>query len=486
MDDDRTLVDSPHPAKRRPGRRRLATTGLLALLALVGCRPAGTDAETWDEPDTAAYAEDTVTVDAPPESVLQFEGARPQNLLVISIDTLRRDRIGRYGRDTMPFLDGLLEEAVVLDDHRSCSNWTFASLICVQTGQTNVDLGLEPATEAHAEGEDLPGSEVPDDLVALPTWMQEAGFATSLVTTTRLLSDLSPTGNGFEEIAHEDDARARKVRLMATEAVQPLLAGEQPWFLRVHFRDPHFPYLAPEEYLDELDELEEWPFDLRTFASLEEVQEAWPTLTPEVQREVLDLIDILYDAEVRYLDDHLALFWSQLEELGALEETLVVFFTDHGEQFYDHGALQHYRDLFDEEAATLGAFWARGLTPTAYAGRTRHSDLVPGIFEALELPLPESVTGSVPGTLSSDEPRLTFFGPRGVVGGPVNTVDLGDLRLFYRWSGDLTLFDRAQDPLQLDDLYGTLDTTALEEALVAEVARSQEFVTWAEPLGLPE
>lgn len=69
------------------------------------------------------------------ESALAFLGAPPRHLLMISIDTLRRDQLTRYGgHGNMPFLDGLLDEGVALDDHVACSNWTLHSTVCAMTG----------------------------------------------------------------------------------------------------------------------------------------------------------------------------------------------------------------------------------------------------------------------------------------------------------------------------------------------------------------
>src|SRR5262245_30081311 len=69
--------------------------------------------DTSTPPDTAA------------EPVVAFSGARPTNLLIISLDTTRRDQIGHFtGLDTTPFLDSVLAQGVVLADHHTCSNWT--------------------------------------------------------------------------------------------------------------------------------------------------------------------------------------------------------------------------------------------------------------------------------------------------------------------------------------------------------------------------
>src|SRR5688572_12655941 len=71
------------------------------------------------------------------EEVLRFADGPPRNLLVISIDTLRRTALGRYGGGPTPTLDALLAGGVALDDHVQCANWTMASMTCTLSGRYN-------------------------------------------------------------------------------------------------------------------------------------------------------------------------------------------------------------------------------------------------------------------------------------------------------------------------------------------------------------
>ena len=419
-----------------------------------------------------------------PSSKLTFTGPPPRNLLVLSIDTLRRDKVSRYGGGTQsPFLDGLLEQSLVLDDHRSCSNWTYASLLCLFTGQSTVDLQVEPVgnrPDAYKDQATIP----PEDLEGLAHWLRDAGFVTRLVSTTRFLDGEKVPGTGFQSVHKEEDADAERVSALALEATEALLEQEDPWYLHVHYRDPHFPYSAPSDFEEGLSELEPSGYALTNQAGINALEADWEGLSEEAQALVIAWLSGLQDAEIRYLDHHLSALWAELEALGALEDTLVVFVSDHGEQFFEHGGLMHYTDLFAEEAAALGAFWSRNLVPHAYAGPTNHTDLAPGVLEALGVPVPASVTGLTPGTRRAGLPRHAFFGPPGIGHGPYNTVDLDGYRLHYDWAGRLELYDLRTDPAEQDDLYGERDTMLLEWYLGAEVERTQAYVTWATPEGL--
>ena len=113
------------------------------------------------------------------------------NVLLISIDTLRRDALGRYGGAETPFLDGLLAGGVPLDDHRSCSNWTLDAMTCVLSGRYAWDLDYAPsAGTALNEGRDVGG--LPEGVELLADHLRAAGFDTALATPPTLRTQWRP------------------------------------------------------------------------------------------------------------------------------------------------------------------------------------------------------------------------------------------------------------------------------------------------------
>ena len=197
------------------------------LLLSLACRPKATGAGDTAPADTTAP--ETVPLvpgslgdacgaeDVPSsEGALSFSGAAPRNLLIISIDTLRKDRVGRYsgGGDT-PFLDGLLAESVVLDDLMACANWTLPGVYCAVSGHAMFEAGLEPIDPSRLEQPDY----IDPDLGTVASWLNDAGWATSLVTTSKLFSRALPTGNGFEDEVFEADMDAAQVADAARDAL---------------------------------------------------------------------------------------------------------------------------------------------------------------------------------------------------------------------------------------------------------------------------
>ena len=69
---------------------------------------------------------------------------KPKNLLVISLDTYRKDHMARYGdtRNLTPFLDSIAANGLALDNHQSCSNWTYPGVVCAMDGRSPLEYGF--------------------------------------------------------------------------------------------------------------------------------------------------------------------------------------------------------------------------------------------------------------------------------------------------------------------------------------------------------
>jgi len=409
------------------------------------------------------------------QSVLEFSGPTPRNLLVISVDTLRRDRVGRYsGLDTTPFLDGLLAGGVVLDDHRSCSSWTYPSVVCALTGRDLMDLGWVPQRTPDGGLEDLPGA-----APTLASMLQPAGWRTALVSGNAFLGPGTDADRGYQSSVVVELAPADEIAALGLSALDGLQASLSPWLLHLHFMDPHLPYAPPERYLEALPALD---YPLERQADFDALEADWPTMDAAAREAALAHAYGRYDAELRYLDDTLADLWATLGARGALDDTLVVFWSDHGEQILDHGEVAHGNGLYTEENAAAAAFFGPGLTPRAWAGPTAHEDLLPTLLAGIAPGLRPPVDGVVVGgdanrqarfaaTLGENESRTR------------QSVDRDGLRLIYGWEGRLELFDLAEDPTEQRDLYapGHPDLAPLWDLLEPQVQRAASAVSSPQP-----
>lgn len=377
---------------------------------------------------------------------LAFEGDRvPTNLLVISLDTTRRDRLGQLaGLDTAPFLDGLASEGVLLADHRSCSNWTAPSMICATTGRTPLDLGFWPNSgDASVDG-------VPDTLPSLARALSEEGWRTQLVTANPIFSDQFGAGDGFDDAIVLDFADADAV-LDRALPVAARLIGESPWYLHLHLFDPHRPYCPPPAYRGALDALDPLGFDV--CASLPEAIEALQVRDEAYRALLLQHVDALYRAEIRRMDDALAELFDALGSMSLLEDVLVVWLTDHGEQLLERGQIDHGFALHAEENRAAAGLWARTLRPGRWEGPTLHQDLAATLFDLYEI-APETPLSGIPlGHAPVDRGVAVMAYSRVDAGSVQVSVIQGDRQLHTDWDGTHQLFELDVDPLEASDVY---------------------------------
>ena len=408
---------------------------------LLACRqPSPSHPQPRDSPATS----DGLDID----ELLPFE---PHNLLMISIDTTRRDHIDRYAIDGIsrsPFLSKLLSEGLALDDHQQCSNWTFGSTTCTLEGRLNEDTGwmaqLGPGT-----------TPVPDGRRTLAARMSEQGFHTILVSSNAWLTEEWNNAQGYTATLREWTSltadlleRGRRIVEVSREV------GYDRFLLHVHLLQAHPPYNPPDPYDDPAELLPPLPdgIDIDDLGGHYSAIDHWPLLTPSDQQLLLRHLKARYTGEIRAQDDALAAWWEQMDAEGWLDDTLVVFWTDHGEQFFEHGEQAHAYTLAAEESDAVLGFWAKQLDPMAFSGPTHAVDLLPTVLDLMGLPPDpgEVFDGYVVGTAPEDRARFASSTSRL---GPVVSVTKENLKLQYRADGTLQLWDRSVDREELVDLY---------------------------------
>jgi len=392
---------------------------------------------------------------------LSFDGPRPTNVLMISIDTTRRESLGRFsGLDDSPVLDALMQGGVVLEDHRSCSNWTYASVICAQSGSRDVELGFIPSMEEYA-------ALLPDDVLLAAGRLAERGYASALVTTNPFFSDNFDTARGFDAVELYAGAPADEITPVALRLLEDVSADGGPCYLHAHYFDPHAPYAPPGEYLDELDALPPVPFDLDTDDGHNLTMRAWEGLSDEERALLMEHLQVQYRGEIRFVDSEIGRLLDEAESLGLLEDTLVVFWTDHGEQLSEHGEVGHVKGLYEEENRSTVAFVAPGLAPMTWSGRTAHEDLWSTILDTLGFTPGDDVTGHVLGARTPEMPR---YGLRYTGGSSLQFVERDGAKLTYWWETEEMALHRTDDDPneQMDLLSEEIEVTTSLRALMAE------------------
>ena len=377
------------------------------------------------------------------EALLRFSGLPPSNVLMLSIDSLRRDHLGRYGGAALPELDRLLSEGIVLEDHRSCSSWTYHSATCALTGGDQLSAGFMPQ---RLEGRVVP--EIPAEATPIAELLRDRGWVTGLVSGNSFIGDPNGLDRGYEQIRIEALEPAERIIEQGLALLDPMQDTSRPWFLHLHFMDPHMPYDPPAAYLEDLPESE---FSLIRHADFKEVFSRWDELDEAARERARADALARYGGEVRYLDDQLGLLMDALEARGALDDTLVVIWSDHGEMFFERDLYAHGNGVFYEENAAIAAFWARDLEPAVFTGMSSHEDLLPTLAHALGLSNLAPVEGRV---LGAEERSRRFADSYDtVLDRTQQSVEDGGWRLVYSWNGTLRLYDLGADPGENQDLF---------------------------------
>jgi arylsulfatase A-like enzyme len=391
------------------------------------------------------------------EPLLEFEGERPRNVLFLSFDTTRRDHLDPWATDGVvrtDFLAATFAQGVTLEDHVQCSNWTYASTSCTLRGRNMEETGFYPKL---FEGAREP---LPDGQPTLARRLADAGYDTALLSPNEWLSPVWNNAQGYTEVVDLASGDARSVLSRSLVELRERWESPSPWLVHVHFMDPHAAYVLHEGYTDEIDALPPYPGNLDEFGAHYRTVKRWPRLPPEQQAALALQLEARYTGELRYLDDRIAEWWSTVESEGYLDDTLVVFWNDHGEQFFEHGRQTHALDLHAEENDGFAVFWAKNLPAQRWDGPTHAIDLVPTVLDALGLPAGEDpeLPGYVLGTAPASRPRFAASVAR--LGPLVSVIQDGQKLIFDLQDGELEQFDRNRDRVEARDVYDPADPTA--------------------------
>jgi arylsulfatase A-like enzyme len=274
------------------------------------------------------------------------EGARQQpssgapavkNVLIYLVDALRADRLGCQGfpLPVSPTMDRLARQGMQFAAAFAATSWTRTSVATLLTG-------LNPARHgAITRDQDLHAT-----VVNLAQMLAGRGFRTAAFITNGNVS-VPGIHRGFEVFRHfkEDLDRLQIHQPAVTMNAQVLRwidsLGEDPFFAYVHATDPHSPYTPPSPW-DRFIEDGLAPVSAR---ELRELYDSRRPLDPAFVRRA----EALYLGEIRANDRALERLLRGLAARGRLDDTLVLLTADHGEEFGDHGGLEHGKTLFEEQ-----------------------------------------------------------------------------------------------------------------------------------------
>ncbi len=250
--------------------------------------------------------------------------AKP-NILLITIDTLRRDRVGCYGytMDTTPFIDGLAKEGLVFKN-------VITPLPFTDPSHASILTSLHPLTHQLVAN----ARELNTKVETMAEVLKKNGYYTIGTVAVKHMSGKYNFSQGFDSFSDEWDPGvkdwtkevqhfsgnwqrvAKSVNESLYKQVEDYLAkpGKKSLFIWVHYYDPHYPYIDREEIV------------------LKQKKKQW----------------IQYDKEIRYTDNYIAKLYRFLEEKGLMKKTITCITSDHGEQLGEHGYGADHVDFYSE------------------------------------------------------------------------------------------------------------------------------------------
>ena len=277
----------------------------------------------------------------------------PDNLLLITIDTLRPDRLGfaRSDRSTSPAIDRLASEGIVFRRAYSQGGWTLPSMASIFTGHYASRHG---ATKVERS--------IDTELPTLAAVLQASGFQTSAFISHVMLSPERGFADGFDlfddSVLGSDHPHRASTSIRLTDRVLANLPSpERPFFVWVHYFDPHFEYLVRPEWND------------------------WGA--SQLDR---------YDAEIAHTDQQLGRLIEGFEEAGLMERTVTVVTADHGEAFGEKGTWRHVSS-YEEVLRVPLIFHGSGLRSGTLGEPAQQIDLMPTLLNLLAVEPPEGLPG---------------------------------------------------------------------------------------------
>ncbi len=381
---------------------------VFALAPIGGCDPEQTSGPRFNAP-ADAQATRAILSELP-------KVERP-NILLILVDTLRRDHLGTYGyeRDTSPNIDALAKRSIRYERAYSQSSWTIPSTAALLSARYASDLGIRRQHDR-----------LSDEVLLLPEVLKQNGYRTGAVVSHVFISRRWNFDQGYDFFDGGNvKGHAAVTSAGVTDAALRFIDrsfGAGPSFLLVHYFDPHADYIEHEGYRFSQEMNYDGP--IKSGMIYKYVKSSFRRSHPEDLAYLL----ALYDSEIAFTDAQIGRLIRHLEERELLDDTIVILTADHGEEFLEHQSFGHALTLYQEQIhVPLLIRW-----PGAERGRVSSRvvqtiDIFPSILDYLGIPAPPGIAGLAIQAQTQERPAIseTFRKPvrlRSIVSGDYKLI----------------------------------------------------------------
>ncbi|NOR13136.1 MAG: sulfatase-like hydrolase/transferase [Candidatus Aminicenantes bacterium] len=327
-----------------------------------------------------AYWENPVIYRSP---VLHTQTTLPPNVILISLDTLRADHLKcyGYGRETSSHIDRLAADGALFRNTYSSTSWTLPSHMSLLTSLDNRNHGVNKANPY-----------LDFSIVTLADLLRKNGYLTHAITGGALVSHRFGFSKGFDSYREfkRSQRHPRSAEILFRHFNQWVSKNKDKWFfLFLHTYQTHDPYTCPSPYNSAFFHGKHMPWkegDMEKilFGDKRKNHVPFRSLSSLEQENII----ALYDGEIHYTDEVLiGPLIEKLKELGLYQNTMIVLTSDHGEEFFDHGAWYHGHTLYNEliQIPLIIKFPHSEYRHQRISDTVRIVDIMPTILEQLDI-----------------------------------------------------------------------------------------------------
>ena len=381
------------------------------------------------------------------DPILASRQSAGRKIIMVFIDTLRPDHLSSYGyiRDTTPFLNQWSKKATVFDQARTIAPWTLPSYRAILTGAYPRQW---------------------DQRTTIQRALRQQGWKTAMISGNLYLSSNFDGHRDWGAHFAELDATATD---QVDRAVEWLEASKDlDALLMLHLMDPHLPYREPPAYRRVF--AGEAPEKFQKDFARSTVLRAG-RLTPEEKQYIRDR----YDNNLKYVDDELKRLLQTVDP-----DALVMIFSDHGEEFWEHGGFEHGHAMWDEIVRVPLMIRGPKVKPQRRQEFVSLLDLAPTVLQWADAELPDTEGQSLWNLLEGQETSSDQWSERATgLGHPL----YGDERWgaiyqghkYHSQSGKEWLFDLEKDPTESHSLIPASTALQTDSPRHAALARAWDL-----------
>jgi len=377
-----------------------------------------------------------------------------KNIIIITIDTLRADMLGAYGKASLtPFTDSLMDKMIVFKTPFATGPYTQASFQGILASEYYLEYGKE--------------KKLNKDKTLISEPLKNAGIFTAAFHSNAYLSYFFGYNKGWEVFydSMSDDVtdmypfiRGNDINKKAKGFLNNF-SFSKPLFLWVHYMDVHEPYIAEDSYLSKID------------PSLKLSKDEMFKLFKEVilKRDISDASTVetlkkLYMAKVAETDQYLKELFEVFDQKGLLDSSTIIITSDHGDEFSEHGGLSHDGKMYKELIHVPFLVYDKSYSSTVIDTPVSLIDIPPTICDIMGVGPAPSFKGRSLYPFEDVLPHTLYGEAMGKLGHkekdtdkPIYYMVEDGLKVIYRKDGSQwEAYDIAGDPKDIKDISSKL------------------------------